>query len=81
MEIQEVENRVVDIIGDVLFLKEDAKLTDTLADKLAMDDLDRDAMYSELEDEFDIEVDDTVGTKWNTVQDVVTFVHSKTNSV
>ena len=73
-------DKVKSIIAEELGVEEDAIKADShLADDLGADSLDAVELIMAIEEEFDIEIDDSSATKIKTVQDIVDYLekHSK----
>jgi acyl carrier protein len=67
------------IIADELGVEEDSIDVDSqLADDLGADSLDAVELIMAIEEEFDIEIDDSSATKMKTVQDIVDYLEKHT---
>lgn len=65
------------MLSDLLELNEDLITLDSrLLDDLGMDELDRVDIAMDIEDEFEVEVDDEALEKFVTVEDVVNFIEN-----
>ena len=68
------------IIADELGVEiEDIDLTSNLADDLHADSLDAVELIMAIEEEFDIEIDDSAATRIKTVQDILDYLESVVN--
>jgi acyl carrier protein len=82
MDINEIEQRVAQVVADVACREADEiKPTTTLAEDLEMDEIDMDTLCDDLEDEFEIELDDESVSKARTVQDLIALVNTELNDV
>lgn len=67
-----------DIIAEELGVEKDAIDVDSdLAEDLGADSLDAVELIMAIEEEFDIEIDDTTATKIKTVQDIIDYLESE----
>lgn len=73
--MENVEQRVREVITDVVTLPKDVELSFELS-RLGMDSLDVVEIVQNLEEEFDVKIDDAVAPQWKTLGDVVSFVES-----
>ncbi|MDR2580191.1 MAG: acyl carrier protein [Fibromonadaceae bacterium] len=78
MANEEIAKRVTKIILDKLDVKEEQIVEGaSFTDDLGADSLDRTELVMGLEDEFKIEIPDTVSEKFLTVGDVIKFLAEK----
>ena len=70
----EIEEIVIELTEPYLVRDEPAKLTDKLVDDLQFDEIDRDELVWDLEDEFDFSANLDEMDKLVTVEDVVAMV-------
>ncbi len=67
-----------DIIAEELGVEKDAIDVDSdLAEDLGADSLDAVELIMAIEEEFDIEIDDTTATKIKTVQDIIDYLEKE----
>lgn len=73
--VEGIEKRVRDVANQIVCLPEDATL-DYPLEELCMDSLDVAEFVTELEEEFDISIDDNMVNifGWKTLGDVISFV-------
>lgn len=70
--------KVKDIIADQLGLSsEDVRLESSFSDDLGADDLDLVELMMAFEEEFEMDIDENVAERLETVQDVVNYVSSR----
>lgn len=70
-----IEQRITKIVAEQLGVPEaDVKLTQHLQDDLGADSLDSVELVMALEDEFELEIEDTVAEKLTTVQSIVDYL-------
>lgn len=70
--------KVRDIIADQLGLSsEDVRLESSFSDDLGADDLDLVELMMAFEEEFEVDIDENVAERLETVQDVVNYVSSR----
>jgi acyl carrier protein len=75
---EELLKKVTDVVVDKLGVKaEDVKPESSFINDLGADSLDRVELVMALEDEFDLEIQDSESEKFLTVADVVAFIESK----
>ena len=68
------------LIAEALNLNEDdIKLESSLKDDLGIDSLDAVELIMELEDAFDVKIEDTEAQAFVTIQDIVTLLEAKKN--
>lgn len=80
MDITEILNRASQCVSDNCGINAvDIKPTDRLAD-LGMDEIDKDELLSDLEDEFEVDIDDEEFEKCGTVNDVALLIQRELNS-
>jgi len=72
-----VFEKIKTIIADELGIEEDTiEVNSNLAEDLGADSLDAVELIMAIEEEFDIEIDDSSATKIKTVQDIVDYLES-----
>ncbi len=71
----EVHNRVIAIIADKLKVDKSTILETSTLQDLGADSLDLVDIIMKLEDQFDIQIDDTQAEKLKNVQDLVSYVY------
>ncbi len=72
-------DKIRGIIADELGVEEDSIDVDSqLADDLGADSLDAVELIMAIEEEFDLEIDDSSATKMKTVQDIVDYLEKHT---
>lgn len=77
---EELLKKVTDVVVDKLGVKaEDVKPESSFVNDLGADSLDRVELVMALEDEFELEIQDSESEKFQTVADVVSFIESKKN--
>lgn len=69
-----VEKRVLKAVNGVLFAQKSIKPESSFVVDLGSDSLDHVEIIMAVEDEFNIEVSDEDGDKWEKVQDVIDYV-------
>ncbi len=75
---EELLKKVTDVVVDKLGVKaEEVKPESNFVNDLGADSLDRVELVMALEDEFDLEIQDSESEKFLTVKDVVEFIESK----
>lgn len=75
---EELLKKVTDVVVDKLGVKiEDVKPESSFVNDLGADSLDRVELVMALEDEFDLEIQDSDAETFHTVADVVSFIESK----
>lgn len=75
MDKTTIEARVKDVVATQFYISTDqVKLTDNLANDHGGDSLDKVELTMELEDEFEIEIPDEDGQKFETVQQIHDYV-------
>jgi acyl carrier protein len=75
----EVEQKVIAAVANALGASVSEVLLQSSLEDLGADDIDRVAIAMELEDEFEIDLEDldTTASSWKTVQDIVVSFASK----
>lgn len=63
--------RVTDAIAKVIIVEREKVIPTAVLADLGCDSLDKFEILIELEDEFDVQMNDTVATNWMTIQDVL----------
>jgi len=78
--VRNMLEQIKPLIAEALNLNEDdIKLESSLKDDLGIDSLDAVELIMELEDAFDVKIEDTEAQAFVTIQDIVTLLEAKKN--